>query len=49
MKEKRELFWEYSTIYPIVNEDKEIIRFIAIKEDITAIKKMDDEIKKRES
>lgn len=45
-KKNGELFWEYSTIYPIVNEDKEIIRFIAIKEDITAIKKMDDEIKK---
>ena len=34
-KKNGELYWESATITPIINEKKEIVRFIAIKEDIT--------------
>jgi PAS domain-containing protein len=32
---KRELYWENATITPIKNKEGEIVRYIAIKEDIT--------------
>ena len=38
-KKNGELYWESATITPIINEKKEIVRFIAIKEDITLRKK----------
>lgn len=47
-KKTGEPFWEYSTIYPIFNENKKITHFLAIKEDITAIKNVDREIEKEE-
>lgn len=39
-----ELFYEYSTIYPIKNSSNEITHFLAIKEDITEIKKIETEL-----
>jgi len=39
------LFWESATISPIFEQDGKIHRFIAVKEDITARKKMEDSLK----
>ncbi|MGF1636150.1 MAG: PAS domain S-box protein [Cyclobacteriaceae bacterium] len=39
------LFWESATIAPIKNDDGEIINFLAIKEDITMRKHMENELK----
>ena len=36
------LFWEFASISPILNEEGEIMSFIAIKEDITEKKKMEE-------
>ncbi len=41
-KKNGELYWEFASISPILNEDGEITNFIAIKEDITEQKKMED-------
>jgi two-component system sensor histidine kinase/response regulator len=38
-KKNGELYWESATITPIINANKEIVRFLAIKEDITLRKK----------
>lgn len=39
-----ELYWESATISPIKNENNEIIKFIAIKEDITERKRLTKEL-----
>ena len=47
LKNKRkngELIWEYSTIYPVINSNKQIIYFIALKEDISQIKLLEDSL-----
>ncbi len=41
-----ELYWESSTISPIHNSSGKITHFIAIKEDITSRRQMEDELKK---
>jgi PAS domain S-box-containing protein len=43
-KKNGELYWESATITPIRNKDNEIIRFIAIKEDITMRKKAEQSL-----
>lgn len=44
-KKNGELFWEQVTITPIKNETAEIIHFLAIKEDITALKENEQKLK----
>ncbi|MBN2349048.1 MAG: PAS domain S-box protein [Bacteroidales bacterium] len=39
-----ELYWDSSTISPVFNAKGEITHFLAIKEDITSRKKMEDEL-----
>lgn len=39
------LYWEQATIGPILNEEGEITHYIAIKEDITERKRIQDELK----
>jgi len=39
------LYWEQATIGPILNDDGEITHYIAIKEDITERKRIQDELK----
>lgn len=39
------MYWEQATIGPILNEDGEITHYIAIKEDITERKRIQDELK----
>jgi len=41
-KKNGELFWELASISPLKNEDGEITRFVAIKEDITQRKKLEE-------
>lgn len=36
------LFWEYATIFPILDEKRRIANYVAIKEDITARKRSDE-------
>lgn len=43
-KKNGELYWELASISPIVNEDGEVTSFLAVKEDITHIKKMTEEL-----
>jgi PAS domain S-box-containing protein len=43
-KKNGELYWELASISPIINEVGEITNFLAIKEDITHIKKMTEEL-----
>ena len=43
-----ELYYEYAFISPIKDQNDRIINFIAIKEDITKLKKVDEELKKSE-
>lgn len=44
-KKDGSLYWEQATIGPIMNEDGEITHYIAIKEDITERKRIQDELK----
>lgn len=44
-KKNGELYWEYVSISPIKNPEGQITHFIAIKEDITEYKYMEDRIK----
>ena len=44
-KKNGELYWEYSSISPIKNEKGEITNFLAIKEDITEKKIIDEQLK----
>jgi len=43
-KKSGELFWENVTISPILNNKREIINYLAIKEDITEIKKTREDL-----
>lgn len=45
-KKNGELFWENAAISPILNDKGEITQFIAVKEDITQIKRNLDELEK---
>lgn len=44
-KKNGELYWEYAVISPIVNKQGEITNFIAVKENITERKKMQEDQK----
>jgi PAS domain S-box-containing protein len=44
-KKNGELFWENVTIGPIKNENGEITHFIAVKEDITELKRLEDQLR----
>lgn len=41
-KKNREVFWSYLTITPVLNQDGEIDNFMAIREDITYKKKLEE-------
>jgi len=41
------LYWELATISPVQNEQDEIVHFIAVKEDITARKEAEGEVKQQ--
>jgi len=43
-KKNGELYWESATITPIINEKKDIVRFIAIKEDISMRKRAEQSL-----
>jgi PAS domain S-box-containing protein len=43
-KKNGELYWEAATITPVKNEKNEVVRFIAIKEDITLRKKAEQSL-----
>ncbi len=47
-EEKRRTHWESATITPIRNKESEIVRFIAIKEDITLRKKAEQSLRESE-
>ncbi len=47
-KKNGELYWESCTITPIKNKDSQIIRFIAIKEDISLRKKAEQSLRESE-
>jgi two-component system, cell cycle sensor histidine kinase and response regulator CckA len=42
-KKNGELFWEFASISPIVNETGELISYLAVKEDITERKRFEEE------
>jgi two-component system cell cycle sensor histidine kinase/response regulator CckA len=44
-KKNGELFWEYATIAPIRNADKVISHYVAVKEDITERKKLEEQLR----
>ncbi len=48
-KKNGELYWEYASISPIINEQNEITHYIAIKEDITERKQFEDALKESEN
>lgn len=41
-KKNGELYWESASISPIINEKHEVINFVAVKEDITEKKRLED-------
>jgi len=43
-KKNGELYWESATITPVINEKKDIVRFIAIKEDISFRKRAEQSL-----
>ncbi len=47
-KKNGELYWESATITPIRNKESEIVRYIAIKEDITLRKKAEQSLRDSE-
>jgi PAS domain S-box-containing protein len=47
-KKNGELFWEAATITPIKNNDGEIVRYLAIKEDITRRKNTEQSLRESE-
>ena len=46
-KKSGELYYESAIISPVKNEDGDIIHFLALKQDITERKKIEDEIKRK--
>lgn len=47
-KKNGELYWEQATITPVKGDDGKITNYIALKEDITARKKAEEELRQRE-
>lgn len=47
-KKNGELYWESATITPVRNKDSDIVRYIAIKEDITLRKKAEQSLRESE-
>ncbi|HJZ40071.1 MAG TPA: PAS domain S-box protein [Bacteroidales bacterium] len=47
-KKNGELYWESATITPIKNKDSDIVRYIAIKEDITFRRKAEQSLRESE-
>ena len=47
-KKNGELFWEFASISPIMNDNKKVTHFIAIKEDITERRLMENKLKESE-
>ncbi len=45
-KKNGELFWEFATISPLIDDNGSVTHFIALKEDITVRKEMEDNLKK---
>ena len=45
-KKNGELYWEHARISPIQNEDGEITHFLAVKEDVTERKKIEENLRK---
>lgn len=45
-KKNGETYWEYAVISPVVNDQGEIINFVAVKENITEKKKLEEEQKR---
>jgi len=43
-KKSGELYWEYTSISPVKNEKGELTHFVAVKEDISARKKIEEEL-----
>lgn len=46
IKKSGEIYWEYATISPVKNELGEIIRYLALKEDINARRIVEEKLKK---
>jgi len=46
IKKNGEIFWESSSISPILNENGKIMHYLAVKEDITEKKKLEDDLRK---
>ena len=44
-KKNGELFWEYATIAPVRNADNVITHYVAIKEDVTERKKLEEQLR----
>ena len=44
-KKSGELYWEYATISPMIDNEGNITNFIAVKEDITQQKKLEEQLK----
>ena len=44
-KKDGELFWEHATIAPVRNEERAITHYVAVKEDITGRKKLEDQFR----
>lgn len=44
-KKNGELYWEYASISPIKDEDQNIAKFLAIKDDITKDKQIEEQLK----
>ena len=42
-KKNGEVYWEFATISPIVNKDGEVTHYVAVKENITEKRKIDEE------
>lgn len=47
-KKNGELYWESASISPVVNSEGKIINFIAVKEDITELKKAEEALRESE-
>ncbi len=43
-KKNGDYYWEYSTISPVLNEVGKITNFVAVKTDITSLKKLNEEL-----
>jgi|GEM_PF-2033642 len=46
-KKNKELFWEFASISPITNTQGEITHYLAVKEEITEYKKLEERLRKQ--